>query len=366
MPYSTEEDVIEETGFSNRDFLVEFMNKTTGEITAFINKKILEADRVIKRKLKIPYVILNEKHIGDGRTILVQLGPQDEDHGIDFNPQNCVEEIDTIKFNGERVLLPYPTNCELGTEGQASSWSGTNATISNDTVDFKCGIQSTKSIFSDAGYIAYDSGSTIDTNIFPWNYTGFWFKSTDSTATFTFRLYDLDGEYEEKTFNVDKNNLWKFIRLNIAEFSGTVDWSLNNLFQLRIYTDKACTIRIDNLNFNDGWCWTVPIGTINYSKISNGQGWFSSSDYVELNYKYDPFKSTVPEDIRVLSAKIAAMKLIVFLIGKRQEDTGFVVETDSFGTKQDKETLETTRARLAKEIDEMVNDLGYGYITGSS
>jgi hypothetical protein len=43
----------------------------------------------------------------------------------------------------------------------------------------------------------------------------------------------------------------------------------------------------------------------------------------------------------------------------------FKVETDTMGNAVDKETLEVKRATLQKEIDELLNDLGYGFTTGS-
>ena len=266
MPYSQEVDVIEETGFANRNMLVEYMGKTDAEITAFIEKKITQADSLIQRKLRIPLMVLNEEHLGNGRTLIVPLGPRDETHGIYFDPTDCVVNVTEMWYNGHKVLPPFPDNCELGTQGESAKWEASNCTVSDDTVIFKTGKSSLKSVFNGAGYIGYDKDGTIDRNMFPWYWIGFYIRSSDASVNFQFQLLDVNNNANVRNFTVDKANVWKWVRLNALEFTGSINYVTANIFQLRITTDKACTINLNNLNFNDGWCWSAPSGTLNYGR----------------------------------------------------------------------------------------------------
>lgn len=364
--YSTYQDVLDALGYNLTD-LASIMSKTEAQISTLIAGYITTGDARLKKMLKVPISIQTERHIGDGRTLQYQLGPEDEDIGIfTYDPENCVEDIFAVYHFGSRVKLPYPKDCDSITEATASSYGKSNAVVSDDTSVIKCGVKSIKAIFSAAGYISYPSAADLDKNVFPWTYIAFWFRSSDASATFTFKLYDKDGNEEYKTFTVDKANVWKAIRLNIEEFTGSIDWSDVNLFQFRIYADKVCTIYFDNFNFNEGWWWTTPKGTINYGGVSDGIGWFSLDDIVKVTYSFDPYKASTPEEVKYCSARLAALALVEYLIGIRQQHTAFEFETETMEPKSDKWTLEVTRNRLQKEFDETLAAIGYGGTTGTS
>jgi len=362
MTYCSEQDVYDVTGM-NSSIVQEMSGKTEAEVTTMINGFISKAEARIKRELKIPIVIRKEVHKGDGYTIVFALGPEDEDYGIfDYDPENKVEEIYAVYHGGRRVKLPYPKDCDEFTEETASSWSVSNATVSDESSDVKCGSYSVKIVFSSAGEAKYPSNANLAKNIKPWNYIAFWFKSSSKDVTFQLRLYDKDGNYEYHEFTVEKANVWYPIRLKVDEFTGSIKWQDKKLYQIGLYADGACTVYFDNFNFNDGWWWSYPSGTINYGGKSDDK--FSSGDEVYVTYSYDPFKVSVPDEIEEACACLAGVMLIEYLIGARLRTTAFEVMSETIEPPMDKFTLENLRTRLIRRYERALASYGYGHIGG--
>ena len=83
-----------------------------------------------------------------------------------------------------------------------------------------------------------------------------------------------------------------------------------------------------------------------------------------VTYTYDPFKHKVPDDIIQATAKLAGAELLNYLIGIRQTDIAFRLESDTLITKQDRETLFVSRSRLISEAKELLSGYGYGFEFG--
>jgi hypothetical protein len=362
MTYTNEAGVYEATGM-NTTIVQNLGKKSESEVTTMIGNYIAEAQKMIQRKLGVPIKIRKEEHLGDGRTNNIELGPWEDSIGMnDYDPSDVVQNVYAIFVNGRRRRLPYPKDCDELTEGNSSSYTGSNATLSDETTIIKCGSYSVKCIFSAAGYMSLVLSG--ERNIHPWDYIGFWFYSTSTSVTFTLRLYDRDGNYNYKTFTCPVANRFCFIRLNIDEFTGSIDWSDTDLYSFAIYADGACTTYLDNFNFNDGWWWTYPEGLINYGEISGGQGWVPEGSFIEVTYDYDPYLSDVPEDVERACKCFAGAKLLTFLIGCRLRDTGFEVSAEDMDIKTDKATLESDRARLIAEGNQIMVDIGMRTYTG--
>ena len=362
MTYCSEEDVYNATGM-NSSIVQELSGKTEQEVTSMINSFISQAEARIKRELKIPITIRKERHVGDGHIIIIPLGPQDDEFGIfDYDPENKVEEVYAVYHGNRRVKLPYPKDCDELTEQTASSWTGSNATISDEQTEVKCGSYSIKIVFSSAGEAKYPSSANLAKKIKPWKYIAFWFKSSDASVKFQLRLYDKDGNYEYHEFTVEKANVWYPIRLAVEDFTGSIDWAQERLYQIGIHADKACTVYFDNFNFNDGWWWSYPSGTINYGRKSDDK--FSSGDVVYVTYGYDPFKVSVPAEIQEACACLAGVKLIEYLIGARLRTTAFEVMSQTVEPPLDKFTLENLRTRLIQRYERAMASFGYGFVGG--
>ena len=362
MVYCEESDVHEAAGTTSRAIQT-LSGKNATEVTTMINGYIAKADRIIKRALGVPIKIVKEEHIGDGKTNNIELGPWEDSIGMfDYDPTNCVENVYAIYVGKTRVRLPYPRNCDDLTEDNYANFSHSNCTVSEEATIIKCGSKSIKGIFSAAGYMGLVLSNLK--NIEPWDYIGFWFYTSDATATFTFRLYDKDGNYNSKTFTCPIANRWTFIRLYIDEFTGDVDWTDTDLYEFRIYSDKVCTVYFDNFNFNDGWWWTYPIGYVNYGKISAGEGWVTDGLFIEVTYDYDPFAVLVPEDIESCSACLAGVMLLDYVLGLKLEATGIILQAEDLNAKMDRFAMEGHKQRIQKEAESLMAGFGYKAYTG--
>jgi len=85
-----------------------------------------------------------------------------------------------------------------------------------------------------------------------------------------------------------------------------------------------------------------------------------------VTYSFDPFKSTVPVDIAQASAKMAGILLLEYLIGCRQRITAFAQGSTDIDNTPDRETLEFTKARLEREIVEILAGTGFKTYSGMS
>jgi len=368
MAYSTEENVYEATGM-NTTVVQSLSEKSAEEVTTLINDYIAKADDRLKRLMKIPINIRKEKHEFDGRNFTVELGPdQDEFEIFDYDPENCVEAIFALyAINKKRIKLPYPKDCDALTESH-SDYTSSNCTLSTETTTKKCGDASIEGVFSDAGYFAFPTSANLNKNIYPWKYIGFWFRTSDETTTFTLKLYDKDGNVNTWDFTLDKADVWYIVSVPVAEFDvEAVDWGTKGVKceQVRIYSDKGCTVYFDNFNFNDGFFWTYPEGLICWSKNPDTM---YPTETVFVTYSYDPYKvsGTVPEVVEQASAKLAGVYLLDYLIGIRIRTVGFEQMSESLEFDADREVLISQRNALRKEAAGLLATIGYGTPQGIS
>jgi hypothetical protein len=364
MVYSTEAQVYKATGMSTT--IIQSLSGTDASaVSTQIVEYIAHADQRIKRLLGIPYTVKKEFHTFHEQHTC-QLGPEEDNFEFfgDYDPENLAEKIYAVYIKGGRMKLPYPKDCDILTEGITGWASVLNATLSAESTIVKCGTKSIKCIFSAAGSFKYTSH--FDKNIEAWDYIGFWLYTSDEAAVFTITLEDTDGYSTSKTFSNLIKDTWQLVKLHIEDFTkgtGFTEWDYDHKLQhITIASSKACTIYFDNFCFNDGLFWTIPSGTINWSDPDTDP----SDTEVMVTYSYDPFKLSVPVDIALASAKMAGILLLEYLIGCRQRITAFQQSSDALDNYPDRETLEFTKARLEREIIEILAGTGFKTYNGSS
>lgn len=365
MVYSTESQVYEATGMTSA--IVQSLGKTNdaNAVSNQVNNYIAQSDQRIKRLLGIPYTVRKEFHTFHEQHTC-QLGPEEDNFEFfgDYNPENLVEKIFAVYISGGRMKLPYPKNCDDLTESKTGWASVLNTTVDDNNTIVKCGTKSISAVFSAAGSFKYTSH--LEKNIEAWDYIGFWIYVTDSTATFTITLEGEDGYSTSSTFTATANNSWQIVRLYIEDFTkgtGFVEWDYDNKLQhITIASSKATTLYFDNFCFNDGIFWTAPAGLMCWSVPDTDP----SDMEVMVTYSFDPFKSTVPVDIAQASAKMAGILLLEYLIGCRQRITAFAQGSTDIDNTPDRETLEFTKARLEREITEILAGTGFKTYSGMS
>ena len=354
MVYSSEDNVYESTGM-NTTIVQSLSSKTEAQVTTLIESYISEADLKIKRLLKIPITIRKEYHeFNKNKT--VELGPYEdvEEFFSAYDPEDCVEEVFALYDGSGRVKLPYPKNCDSLTE-DVTDMTGTAVTLSKETAIKKCGTASVKAIFSAAGSFYFPMNANLERSIYPWDYVGFWFRTSDKTAMFTIKFYDINENVEYQTFTLTQNDTWQIVALQMSDNTGSIDWSDALCQKIEILSDKACTVYFDNFCFNDGYFWTHPEGLICWCNPA-------SDPYgeIEITFSYDPFKADVPVDIKLASSKLAGALLVDYLIGHRQQITGFEQMAETMDTRPDRETLEVVRTRLRREAYDILAGFGFG------
>jgi len=360
MGYSREDEVYEATGLNASivKSLGEF--NTLAEVTVLVERYISKADKKIKRLLKVPITVRKEYHLFDYNKT-VELGPHEDTFEFYSNddPTDCVEAVYAVYGRNGRIKLPYPKDCDNRTE-DVDDMTATNVVLTKETTTIKCGDASVKAVFQAGGSFYFPSNANLNKNIEPWQYIGFWFQTSDATATFTMKLYDKDGNSMSQTFTLDLNDTWEIVSLNMDNFTGSINWGTTNLQKIEITSDKACTAYFDNFNFNDLLFWTYPEGLICWSDPD-------STPYSEIavTYSYDPYKINVPEDLADASAKLAGILLLDFCIGARLRITGFKqMSHDLDAEMPDKSTLEVVRGRLKREAMDALAGLGFGTFEG--
>lgn len=366
MVYCVENDVYEACGMSST-IIQSLSGKSEAEVTTLIGNFIAKADARIKGLLNIPITVRKEQH-GFEENEYIELGPYEEKDfemfGA-FDPTNCVEDVFAVYLEGNRLKLPYPKDCDSTFTEATTGWGVSNVTLTPEsTVElFKCGTKSLKAVVgAGGGYIKYPSTANLHKNISPWGYVGFWFYSSDATATFTLKLYDVDGNYEYIEFTVEQANTWYIVMLNLSKLlvSGTdIDWANTFMEYFVINASKTCTFYLDNFNFNDGVFWTTPIGYICWSNPD-------SDPYgdIEVTYAYDPYKVAASEQVKTASSKLAGVYLLDYLIGCRQRTLAFEQQSEDLEDAPDRETLAYTRNRLQREAEEELAAIGYGAYEG--
>lgn len=374
MSYCDETDVHSAAGTTSAKIQT-ITGKTEAQVTTLITSFITWATQTIKDWIRIPIIQRRELHLGDGEADEWTLGPEDEDAiyslSGSYNPENCVNKVYAMYAYTTRIKLPYPKDdCDLGCEGEASSWTGSNATISDETAIYAAGAKSIKAIFSAAGYIRYPSTEDLNKNIDIYDWVAFRFRTTDATKTFTFKLYDRSGNVETYNFTVHKANVWYKIMIKVDDMDGSIDWEHENVYYIDIYANGACTIYVDNLNFNDELFWTIPQGKLVHCHklaptYSSTEGELAEDYELYVTYDFDPFKVTTPANIEEACACLAAVKLFDHLLGFRVQDTGFVLDAEDETARMDRFTMEHRRTQLLERAKQLVGEYGYGWDSGT-
>ena len=136
------------------------------------------------------------------------------------------------------------------------------------------------------------------------------------------------------------------------------------MYYFDLYSDGACTVYLDNVNFNDGVMWTIPQGELVtmvklppvYSEFS---GMLPEGYIIKVTYSFDPFISSVPSAIEEACACLAGAKTFDVLLGRRVQTTGFVLQAKDGTTITDKFTMSVVMNRLIERAKTLVGD-SYG------
>lgn len=392
--YSDETKVYHETGM-NTTIVKSMSKKSDAEVTILINGYIKLADQRIRHLIAVPWVIRKEYHVFHFNEMSRPLGPWEDEYGFfgEYDPTNMVEKVYALFSQRRRLKIPFPKQCDELTEDvtciDGTSWgvddiphSGTPTTIvAKDTTDFVAGTASLKFtvIATHGGMAIYPALKNLQKAQYPWDYISFWMKTSDPEAKFTITIYDNAGRTSTSAqfhcgatdFNMKYTDLnpaiadtWQIVALKFMMFPNytAVNWVFVPVQYFTISVDRPCIFKIDNLSWNDGLFFTNPQGLICWSRSEVSP----IDEEVEVTYSFDPFKTEVPEDISVASAKIAGIKLLEYLIGLRQRATAFVQSSDAMQSAPDKETLEFTKARLEREVESLIAAIGFKVYAGSS
>jgi len=369
MPYCSENQVYDASGLTSAKVQT-ITGKTEAQVTTLVSSYITWAERAIKDWVRLPIVVRRELHLGDGEKFEFDLGPHDEDYSIDYDPLNDVDSVYAVYFEGKRKKLPYPKDdCDLGCENESSDWATSNVTLTDETTTIACGAYSLKGVFSATGYMRYPSTLDLNKNIDIYDWVGFRFRTNDATKTFTVKLYDRSGNANTYDFTVHQADVWYLIMIKVDDFNGSIIWEDEYLYYLDFYANGACTVYVDNLNFNDEVMWTIPQGTfVTMTKqrpiYSDHEGGPADGYEIHVTYSFDPFNTTVPSNIEEACACLAGVKLFDHLLGLRAQDVGFVLQADEGTVSLDRFTMEITRRRLLNRAKGLVALYGFGFDTG--
>lgn len=212
-----------------------------------------------------------------------------------------------------------------------------------------------------ARYPRTNVGRYINKNIDIFDFMSFKIRCSSADAVITISLYDRSGNRNYVSFSVDMALIWFFRSFDLdEEFTGSIDWDNVNLYYIEISADRDCTVLLDNLNFNDEWCFTAPRGLLSIPRKSSDEP--VSQDYpMHITYSYNPYLHEVPYQVKEATAKFAAIKLLNFLIGIRLRDIGFGGEGESAVSRPDRDQMLFTRSRLERELKDTLAEIGYGF-----
>lgn len=304
----------------------------------------------------------------------------DDQDGSDLGSNASVDEItitvaDGDVFNeGDRILIKDDNGSQyaviksidgntltLTSELRRAFTTAANAKAIGPII---CGDKTLRFVFSDAGYARYprtNDNKYINKNIDIFDFFSFKIRCSDATATITFRLYDKDGNYNYFSMSVDNAYTWQLKSFDIdSEYTGSIDWDDIKLYYIEIHVDKACTIWLDNFNFNDEWFITYPKGLLCIARMDSEEPPADGYPF-HVTYSYNPYLHEVPHQVREATAKFAAIKLLNFLIGIRQRDVSFGGEGESGISRPDRDQLYFTRSRLDRELKDILKEIGYGF-----
>lgn len=376
MGYSSVAEVLKAAGFgltTTRIAAIEEGQLVDADITSMIEDIIEENDDEIDGKLYVPKIIRDELHIADGETDTFLIGPTDEGDASHYDVENCLVEVLHCYFDCYkeefRKLRPYPIDCDSEfTEGVTAvgNWNTTvsNCTATKETTIIKCGDDSIKMVFSASGYSRFILSASK--NIDQYEYFAFAVYSSLTTPTFTVNLWNEDSEYDTQTFTVKRSACWYVIWVridNMTHGSGTPDWDNDKLYIVEIKANAACTIYLDMLNFNDGYCWSAPQGYLYIHNAANaGEEEPVADKHFFVTYRYNPYLVSAPAVLRKASKLFAAADLIDHLIGLRLSHTEFILEGSSAVPSGDKDVQIFNPDRLRRQAEEaLANGIGYGF-----
>lgn len=359
--YAEEDDIYLATGIT-KDAIIRITEKTDDQVKDMIEAFIMDAEDDIRDQLGLPHVCALEKHLGTDEDDEFQLGQEDSDFYMNIDVEDCLELIKACFFEGIKKKLPYPRNCDDYSEDY-TEWDSTGYTQpSNDASVKKAGKYSMKFAFSTtlkARYPDVSNSVYIDKNIDIYTFMFLRVRSSVANTTITIRLYDEAGNYNYATYKAVTANKWYLVMLDLDEdFNTTIDWDDTPLYYFEIEVDQACTLYMDNINFNDDWCFTAPSGKLVIMRKSSDEPPAEGYEFI-VTYTYDPFKASVPQNIKEATALYAGAKLIDHLIGIRQSFQAF--EAESLTSIPDKESLYITRTTMLAKADKKLSDYGFGW-----
>jgi hypothetical protein len=260
--YCDENDVYDESGFDS-NIIQTLSGRSVAQVTTLVDKFIVEAEKQINDLLAVPHTVHREFHVGTGEDDEFDLGASDE-IGLytEYDPEDKTVMAYACWFGGIRKKRPYPEDSDQ-TESIASLCTGTNVTITNDIINEQAGVNCLSMVFSAAGYVRYPSAQNLNKNIDIFHFLSSRVYCSSKTVDITLRLCDKDGNYNYAIFGVDKEDMWYLKHFDLEEeFTGNIDWDDTNLYYWEIHVNGACTLLIDNLNFNHGWFFTAPSGKL--------------------------------------------------------------------------------------------------------
>lgn len=360
--YATENDVYKASGFT-KAALLRILDIESQEMTEQILNYIVEAEGKVKEAVSFPAIKAFEQHFATGEDDEFQLGQEDETFYTGIDVEDCIESVKMCLFEGTKRKLPYPRDCDEPTEDY-TLWDDTGYTPpTNEQTIKEAGDVSMKfnwsSVIGIARYPNVTDGYYIDKNIDIFDYMFMRLRSNTASVTVTIKLYDAAGNYNEATFLISKANHWYKAMLDLdQDFTSTVDWDDNPLYYFTVTVDKACILYVDNLNFNDEWCFTAPSGQLVIMRRSVDEPAPDGYEFT-VTYTYDPFKVTVPELIKSATKKFAAAKLIEHLIGIREAYITY--EAESLSLIPEKDQLYATKGSLEAGAKQDLRDYGYGW-----
>ena len=365
--YASEEDVIDESGFTKAS-----IERITGlddtQVTNLINRFLLKSESKVQDLLVIPHIVPKELHLGDGENVEFDLGPDDEEFYIGDEVENLVDRVINVYFGNCRKKKPLPKLCDEYTDDK-TEWD-TGATYmqpTNENTIKKAYNYSMKFIFTalilKARYPDVTSDIYIDKNIDMYNFMFFRVRSNTDNVVLTVRLYSTDSAtYNSTTYTIAKKGKWYLVMLHLNDdFSTDIDWNTENLYHFEIEVDQASQIYVDNLCFCDDWAFTAPIGKFVVMKKSTEDGSYASGYPFYVTYSYDPFRTKVPEFINGATAKFAAARLIDHLLGVREGVTAFEFQSDSMMGVPDKESLYARKGSLIASAKGDLRSYGFGW-----
>jgi len=380
LTYCTEDDVYAYSGTSS-NLIVSVTGKTAAQVTTLIEDYIAKADRRIKQWVRVPIILHRELHLGDGEKRIFELGPSDEDMDLyDYDPQKGVEKVFAAYIGKERLHMPYPKDCNGHTNLTASSFGSSGITptdTANSVATRQVGTYHISGTFGvGGGWLQYPSTAYLMKNIDIYKYASFILQSSSVSPTFTFSLYDIDGNANTRTFQLQVAGVRTFVSINIDQMSGTVEWEDTLFGAWRLASNSACSIELDGFSLNQGLAWGYPYGELYYTRcetysVREGDEGVPSDGYqFRVTYSFDPFdaeyyrEGAYPPYVVSASARLAGAFLWDYLQGYTLADSKIRVSGETLEPLPPKDVMLQMKRRLIREAKEDVAGYGYGHVGG--